>query len=112
MTSRGKTQPTTAKREAHRRPPTRIAATYAPKSRGRLSELRREIVEIEKRIIALAAQRAQIELELCKDPMHGGLQAQHAALRRDAPSTEPRTMDAGTAIEEAAAAALPTDRRA
>jgi hypothetical protein len=44
-----------------------------------------------------------VEAELCKDPMHGGLQAQHADLTRDAASMETRWMEVGTAIEAAEA---------
>jgi hypothetical protein len=65
--------------------------------------LRRELGEIEKRITAIAAEHALIEEELCKDPMHGGLQAQHADLMRDAASMETRWMEVGTALEAAEA---------
>jgi ATP-binding cassette subfamily F protein 3 len=104
VASRGKTDPATAKKETRRRPPAKTAAKYTSKPRGPLGGLRREIVEIEKRITAIAAQRALIELELCKHPMHGGLQAQHADLTREATSMETRWMEVGTAIEEAEAA--------
>ncbi len=104
VTSRGKTQPSTVKRETRRRPPPNTAAQSASKSRRRLSGLRSGIVEIEKRIAAIAAQRALIELELCKEPMHGGLQAQHAALSHEETSAEARWMEVATAIEEAEAA--------
>ena len=66
-----------------------------------MSELRREIQQIETRIAAIAEQRTLIEAELCKDPMHGGLQAQHAELTRDEASMETRWMEIGTAIEAA-----------
>jgi ATP-binding cassette, subfamily F, member 3 len=72
-------------------------------SRGPLGELRREIEQIEKRIAAIAAHRTLVEAELCKDPMHGGLQAQHADLTRDAASMETRWMELGTALEAAEA---------
>jgi ATP-binding cassette subfamily F protein 3 len=72
-------------------------------SRGPLGELRREIEQTEKRIAAIAAQRTLVEAELCKDPMHGGLQAQHADLTRDAASMETRWMELGTALEAAEA---------
>jgi ATP-binding cassette subfamily F protein 3 len=72
-------------------------------SRGPLGELRREIEQIEKRIAAIAAQRTLVEAELCKDPMHAGLQAQHADLTRDAASMETRWMELGTALEAAEA---------
>ena len=77
------------------------ARAAALKSRGRMSALRRELEQIEKRIAALAAERSLIEEELCKDPMHRGLQAQHADLMRDAASMETRWMELGTALEAA-----------
>jgi ATP-binding cassette subfamily F protein 3 len=70
---------------------------------GRLSALRRELGQIEMRIAAIAAERSRIEEELCKNPMHGGLQAQHADLLRDADFMETRWMDLGTALESAEA---------
>ena len=79
-------------------------ATAGSRSRGRLGELRREIEQIEKRIAAIALERALVEEELCKDPMHGGLQSQHAELTREAASMETRWMEVGTAIEAAEAA--------
>jgi hypothetical protein len=45
-----------------------------------------------------------IEEELCKNPMHGGLQAQHADLMSDAATMETRWMEVGTALESAEAA--------
>jgi ATP-binding cassette subfamily F protein 3 len=103
LRSRGKTDPAAAaKREASKRP-ARIAAKAGNGSRGRLSELRREIEQIEKRISAIATERTLVEAELCKDPMHGGLQAQHADLIRDEALMETRWMEVGTAIEAAEA---------
>jgi ATP-binding cassette, subfamily F, member 3 len=101
LRSRGKTEPAAAaKRETSKRP-ARGAAKAASGSRGRLYELRREIEQIEKRIGALAAERTLVEAQLCKDPMHGGLQAQHADLTRDEALMETRWMEVGTAIEAA-----------
>ena len=80
-------------------------AATASKSRGRLSALRRELGQIEARIAAIAAERELIEEELCKTPMQGGLQAQHADLMRDAAAMETRWMEVGTALESAEAAA-------
>jgi ATP-binding cassette, subfamily F, member 3 len=101
LRSRGKTEPAAAaKRETSKRP-ARGAAKAASGSRGRLGELRREIEQIETRISALAAERTLVEAELCKDPMHGGLQAQHADLTRDEALMETRWMEVGTAIEAA-----------
>ena len=84
---------------------TAATAATASKSRGRLSALRRELGQIEARIAAIAAERELIEEELCKTPMHGGLQAQHADLMRDAAAMETRWMEVGTALESAEAAA-------
>jgi ATP-binding cassette, subfamily F, member 3 len=82
----------------------REGASGGSRSRGRLGELRREIEHIEKRIAAIAEQRAAVEEDLCKDPMHGGLQAQHAELTRDAASMETQWLEVGTAIETIEAA--------
>jgi ATP-binding cassette, subfamily F, member 3 len=98
LRSRGKTEPAAAaKREVSKRPAG--VAKAASGSRGRLSELRREIGQIEQRISAIAAERTLVEAQLCKDPMHGGLQAQHADLTRDEALMETRWMEVGTAIE-------------
>jgi ATP-binding cassette subfamily F protein 3 len=101
LRSRAKTAPSGAKSAEPKR--ARQAGTAALTSRGRLRALRRELGEIEKRITAIAAEHALIEEELCKDPMHGGLQAQHADLMRDAASMETRWMEVGTALEAAEA---------
>jgi ATP-binding cassette subfamily F protein 3 len=81
----------------------RHAASTDSHPRGRLSALRRELGQIEMRITAIAAERTLIEEALCKDPMHGGLQAQHADLMREADFMETRWMDVGTALESAEA---------
>jgi ATP-binding cassette subfamily F protein 3 len=99
LRSHDKTAPAAAKSAAPKR-----ARQTALKSRGRLSALRRELGQIEMRIAAIAAERALIEEELCKNPMHGGLQAQHADLMRDAASMETRWMEVGTALESEEAA--------
>jgi ATP-binding cassette subfamily F protein 3 len=114
LRSRGKTAPSAAKQALANRATTaasKAAANAAPKSgsqagaksRGRLGELRREIEQIEKRLAAIALERTLVETELCKDPMHVGLQAQHAQLSRDAAYMETRWMEVGTAIEAAEA---------
>jgi ATP-binding cassette subfamily F protein 3 len=102
LRSHDKTAPAAAKSAAPKR--ARQTASTALKSRGRLSALRRELGQIEMRIAAIAAERALIEEELCKNPMHGGLQAQHADLMRDAASMETRWMEVGTALESEEAA--------
>jgi ATP-binding cassette subfamily F protein 3 len=83
--------------------PAAKAASSAPQPRGRLTALRREIAEIERRIAENAAQLARVEEALCKDPMHAALQAEHAQLTRDAGTIESRWMEVGTAIEAAEA---------
>jgi ATP-binding cassette, subfamily F, member 3 len=70
-------------------------------SARRLTQLRREIAEIEKRIAQIATQRTSIEEELCKDPLNQGLQAQYAGLNREAAAMEGRWMEVGAAIEAA-----------
>jgi ATP-binding cassette, subfamily F, member 3 len=96
-----KTGPAAAKNAVPKRAQQGAAASRAAasKSRSRLSALRRELEQIEKRIAAIAAERSRVEEELCKDPMHGGLQAQHADLMRGAASMEARWMELGTALE-------------
>lgn len=81
----------------------KVVLKGASKSRGGIGALRGEIERIEQRIAAIAAERALIEVELCKDPMHGGLQARYADLGREEASTETRWMELGTAIEAAEA---------
>jgi ATP-binding cassette subfamily F protein 3 len=103
LRSRGKTASAAAREDVPKRTRRAAAAQTAPendsRSRRRLSELRREILQIEARIAAIAEERTLIEAELCKDPMHGGLQAQHADLTRDEAAMETRWMEIGTAIE-------------
>jgi ATP-binding cassette, subfamily F, member 3 len=91
-----------AKKESARRAEN-AAPRAASKLRNQLIALRREIEQIEQRIAAISVQRTLIEEALCQDPMHGGLQAQHADLTRDAASMEMRWMEIGTAIEAAEA---------
>jgi ATP-binding cassette, subfamily F, member 3 len=115
MRSRGRTTPALAAGAASAAPaaPAAPAAKGARRSNpagrskaasgahGTLRKLRREIAEIEKRIAAIAAERITVEEELCKNPLHDGLQAQYAGLNRDAASMESRWMEIGTAIEAA-----------
>jgi ATP-binding cassette, subfamily F, member 3 len=83
--------------------PARRSEDPASKLRSRLNALRREIAQLEQRIAAISRERTMIEEALCQDPMHGGLQTQHADLTRDAASMEMRWMEIGTAIEAAGA---------
>jgi ATP-binding cassette, subfamily F, member 3 len=113
LRSRGKTTPAGDTQDAAPKGGSKSATKPAPKSaskvpprsasgsRGQLGQLRREIEQIEKRIAAITAEQTVIEAELCKDPMHSGLQAQYADLTRDAASLETRWMEVGTAIEAA-----------
>jgi ATP-binding cassette subfamily F protein 3 len=101
LRSHAKTAPGAAKSAVPKR--ARQAASTESNPRGRLSALRRELGQIEMRIAAIAAERAAIEEELCKNPMHGGLQAQHADLMREADFMETRWMEVGTALESAEA---------
>jgi ATP-binding cassette subfamily F protein 3 len=110
LRSRGKSAPAGAKQtmpKAAAKTSLKGGAIGSARSRGRLGALRREIEQIEKRIAAIALERTLVEEELCKDPMHGGLQARHAELTRDAVSIETRWMEVGTAIEAAEAAEAP-----
>jgi ATP-binding cassette, subfamily F, member 3 len=100
MRSRGKTAPASVAAEARRSNPAGRQKGAAGAA-GSLRKLRREIADVEKRIAAIAAERITVEEELCKNPMHDGLQAQYADLNRDAASMESRWMEIGTAIEAA-----------
>jgi len=91
-----------AKKDTPKRTP-KQAPKVAARSGGRLAQLRREIEQVEKRIGTIAAERALVEEQLCEDPMHTGLQAQHADLMRDEASMETRWMEVGSAIEAAEA---------
>src|ERR1700733_3397661 len=103
LRSRGKTAAAAVKQAAPKRAPqahsSRAATKGDPRSRRRLTELRREIEQIEKRIDAIAGELALTETELCKDPMHAGLQARHADLTRDSAAMEARWLEIGTSIE-------------
>jgi ATP-binding cassette subfamily F protein 3 len=103
LRSRGKAQPADAAKKQTPKHALKAAPKAVSRSRGRLGGLRREIEQIEKRIAAIFAEQTLVEAELCKDPMHGGLQAQHAHLTRDAAAMETRWMEVGTAIEAAEA---------
>ncbi len=103
LRSRGRTATADAVKKAAPKRATAGVFTATAKSRGRLTQLRREMEQIEKSIAAVAEKRTLVEAELCKDPMHSGLQAQHADLTREETSLETRWMEIGTAIEAAEA---------
>jgi ATP-binding cassette subfamily F protein 3 len=102
LRSRGKAASAAAREDTPKRA-AQTAPKNDPKSRRRLSELRREIEQIESRIAAIAEKRGLIEAELCNDPMHGGLQAEHADLALEESAMETRWLEIGTAIEAAEA---------
>jgi ATP-binding cassette subfamily F protein 3 len=102
LRSRGRTAGAAAKQAAQGQAPKAVSKAL-PRPRNRLGALRREIDQVEQRIAAIAAERTSIEARLCEEPMHGGLQAQHADLIRDAVSMESRWMELGTALEVAEA---------
>jgi ATP-binding cassette subfamily F protein 3 len=86
-----------AKRSASKDP----ASKGASKDAVNVRRLRREIAEIEKRILEITAQRTQVEEELCNHPLDPGLQAQYADLNRNAAALEGRWMEAGAELEAA-----------
>jgi ATP-binding cassette subfamily F protein 3 len=104
LRSRGKRDPAApAAATAARAAAGTVGKVQSQRVPASLSKLRREIAEIEQRIAAIAAQTSEVETALCQDPMHTGLQTQHAALTRDAAAMEVRWMEIGTAIEAAEA---------
>jgi ATP-binding cassette subfamily F protein 3 len=111
LRSRGKAAPAAASRQtapktavnARRKAGSKGGANAGARPRGPLGAMRREIENIEKRIAQITLERTLVEEELCKDPMDGELQAQHAELTRDAIAMETQWMEIGTAIEAAEA---------
>ena len=104
LRTRGKAEPAAGKGGAEKRgekAAQRAARRSAARSRDPLAEMRREIDQIEKRLVAIDAERTLIESELCKNPLDGGLQIRHAVLKRDAAVAENRWMEVGSAIEAA-----------
>ncbi len=104
--SRGKAESAAVKKNVPARDTralSRAASKGASESRGRLAEMRREFDQIEKRLVAIDAERTLIEAQLCRDPMDGVLQARHADLTRNAADVETRWLEVGTAIEAAEA---------
>jgi ATP-binding cassette subfamily F protein 3 len=73
--------------------PKRKTAKKAP--RDSLSQLRRELEQIERRIATIAAEQSSLGTKVADPAMHGRL----ARLTRDAASLEARWMEVGTAIE-------------
>jgi ATP-binding cassette, subfamily F, member 3 len=76
------------------------ASKDAPNAR-RLNQLRRELAELEKRIVEVTARRTQVEEELYNHPLNQELQGQYADLNREAAALESRWMEAGAELEAA-----------
>jgi ATP-binding cassette subfamily F protein 3 len=86
------------------------AAESKPKTakrppRDSLTQLRRELEQIERRIAVIAAQQTSLEWEAADPAMNGRLAHKRDRLTRDAASLEARWMEVGTAIEAAEAQA-------
>jgi ATP-binding cassette, subfamily F, member 3 len=74
-----------------------------PRKRDALTQWRRELAQIERRITAITAERALLEAEHRMTAEHGKLTDKQARLSRDVASLEARWVEVGTAIEEAEA---------
>jgi ATP-binding cassette subfamily F protein 3 len=86
------------------------AAESKPKTakrppRDSLTQLRRELEQIERRIAVIAAQQTSLETEAADPAMNGRVADKRDRLTRDAASLEARWMEVGTAIEAAEAQA-------
>ena len=86
------------------------AAESKPKTakrppRDSLTQLRRELEQIERRIAVIAAQQTSLETEAANPAMNGRVADKRDRLTRDAASLEARWMEVGTAIEAAEAQA-------
>ena len=86
------------------------AAESKPKTakrppRDSLTQLRRELEQIERRIAVIAAQQTALETEAADPAMNGRVADKRDRLTRDAASLEARWMEVGTAIEAAEAQA-------
>jgi len=86
------------------------AAASKPKTakrppRDSLTQLRRELEQIERRIAVIAAQQTSLETEAADPAMNGRVADKRDRLTRDAASLEARWMEVGTAIEAAEAQA-------
>jgi ATP-binding cassette subfamily F protein 3 len=87
-----------------------VAAARKPHQADPVSQWRRELAQIEKKLAALGAEREVIEKELARagapgrDPVRDELLAKYARLSRDQDEWEARWLEVGTAIEETEAA--------
>jgi ATP-binding cassette subfamily F protein 3 len=68
-----------------------------------LTQLRRELEQIERRIASIAAEQQSLEAKDAESALNGTLAHRRARLTRDAASLEARWMEVGTAIEAAEA---------
>jgi len=75
----------------------------ARKPRDSSSQLQRELEQIERRIAAIAAERASLDEEIAGSVAAPKLAARSVRLARDAEALEARWMEVGTAIEAAEA---------
>ncbi len=81
----------------------KTAARGVRRTRDPLLGLRRELEQIEKRMAAAAAERAEVEAALFADPMQSALQSRYAELSREVDSLESRWMEISMALEDHAA---------
>ncbi|HEY2676880.1 MAG TPA: ATP-binding cassette domain-containing protein [Steroidobacteraceae bacterium] len=80
-----------------------VAKEKPAQRRDPLARLRRQLIEIEARIAALAGERALLEAEIAASPEQEKLSMRRANLERDAAYLESQWMEIGTAIEAAEA---------
>jgi ATP-binding cassette subfamily F protein 3 len=78
-----------------------VAAREKPQRRDPLARLRRQLVEVETRIAAVAGERRLLEAEIAANPGQDRLAMRRANLERDAAYLESQWMEIGTAIEAA-----------
>ncbi len=98
--------PAAGKSAASKRAASRPQAAAKPADkktprRDPLTRLRRQLVEVESRIAAIAGERALLEAEIAADPGAPRLAMRRANLERDAAYLENQWMEIGTAIEAA-----------
>jgi ATP-binding cassette subfamily F protein 3 len=90
-----------ARGKARTNPPADAQARPARSKPDPMSQWKRELEQIERRIAAIAAERTSLEAELRNGADHGKLADKNARLIRDAAKWEARWIEVGTAIEEA-----------
>jgi ATP-binding cassette subfamily F protein 3 len=82
-------------------PKSKAADNQAP--RDSLTQLRRELEQIERRIASITAEQISLDAKDAESALNGTLAHRRARLTRDAASLEARWMEVGTAIEAAEA---------